>query len=437
MPGTTAPRGPRAGARATGRSRWCSRRPIRTRCTTRTSSCSRRPTARRRWTQISADLTRPDPGVPPTLDAAAAADTDRNGKRGVIYTIAPSPLLVPMVWVGTDDGCIHVTTERRQDVAERDAAGADGVEPRDDDRGVALRRQRGVRERRPPPAAGLRAVHLSHARPGQDVAEDHRRAAGRRVRARREGRPDARRACCSPAPSAARSSRSTTATTGSRCSSTCRSTSVRDFEIYGNDLIVATHGRGFWVIDDISPLRQINDAVLRGRRVPVQAGRRDQRDPGRRQRHAAAEGRAAGAEPAERRGDRLLPQGRRASGPVTLEILDASGREPCSTFSSAAGGQPAGAARRRRGGGGIPNTSRRSGGRRRSRSRRARGHAPGGVAPGRADAAGRRGRRRRRRSAAAAAPLLTGTFTAKLTVNGQSYTQTFTVRPDPRQAEGR
>ena len=39
-------------------------------------------------------------------------------------------------------------------------------------------------------------------------------------------------------------------------------TSVRDFEIYGNDLIVATHGRGFWVIDDISPLRQINATVL-------------------------------------------------------------------------------------------------------------------------------------------------------------------------------
>ncbi len=39
-------------------------------------------------------------------------------------------------------------------------------------------------------------------------------------------------------------------------------TSVRDFEIYENDLIVATHGRGFWVIDDISPLRQVNASVI-------------------------------------------------------------------------------------------------------------------------------------------------------------------------------
>jgi hypothetical protein len=39
-------------------------------------------------------------------------------------------------------------------------------------------------------------------------------------------------------------------------------TSMRDIEIYKNDLIVATHGRGFWVIDDISPLRQINASIL-------------------------------------------------------------------------------------------------------------------------------------------------------------------------------
>ncbi len=34
--------------------------------------------------------------------------------------------------------------------------------------------------------------------------------------------------------------------------------SMRDLAIHGNDLIVATHGRGFWVLDDISVLRQIN-----------------------------------------------------------------------------------------------------------------------------------------------------------------------------------
>ena len=36
---------------------------------------------------------------------------------------------------------------------------------------------------------------------------------------------------------------------------------MRDLAIHGDDLIVATHGRGFWVLDDITPLRQITDKV--------------------------------------------------------------------------------------------------------------------------------------------------------------------------------
>ena len=32
--------------------------------------------------------------------------------------------------------------------------------------------------------------------------------------------------------------------------------SVRDLVIHGDDLVVATHGRSFWILDDITPLRQ-------------------------------------------------------------------------------------------------------------------------------------------------------------------------------------
>jgi photosystem II stability/assembly factor-like uncharacterized protein len=38
-------------------------------------------------------------------------------------------------------------------------------------------------------------------------------------------------------------------------------TSVRDAVIKDNDLVVTTYGRGFWVIDDISPLRQLAPSV--------------------------------------------------------------------------------------------------------------------------------------------------------------------------------
>ncbi len=35
--------------------------------------------------------------------------------------------------------------------------------------------------------------------------------------------------------------------------------SIRDLVIHGDDLVVATHGRAFWILDDIAPLRELND----------------------------------------------------------------------------------------------------------------------------------------------------------------------------------
>ena len=37
--------------------------------------------------------------------------------------------------------------------------------------------------------------------------------------------------------------------------------SVRDLRVHENDLVAATHGRAFWVLDDLSPLRQLADSV--------------------------------------------------------------------------------------------------------------------------------------------------------------------------------
>jgi hypothetical protein len=37
-------------------------------------------------------------------------------------------------------------------------------------------------------------------------------------------------------------------------------TSVRDLTIHGDDLVIATHGRSFWILDDITPLRQAQEA---------------------------------------------------------------------------------------------------------------------------------------------------------------------------------
>ncbi|MGH3184384.1 MAG: WD40/YVTN/BNR-like repeat-containing protein, partial [Streptosporangiaceae bacterium] len=37
--------------------------------------------------------------------------------------------------------------------------------------------------------------------------------------------------------------------------------SVRDLQVHGNDLVLATHGRAFWSLDDIAPIRQWNDST--------------------------------------------------------------------------------------------------------------------------------------------------------------------------------
>jgi hypothetical protein len=37
--------------------------------------------------------------------------------------------------------------------------------------------------------------------------------------------------------------------------------SIRDLVIHDNDVVVGTHGRGFWILDDIAPLRQLNGEV--------------------------------------------------------------------------------------------------------------------------------------------------------------------------------
>ncbi|MCA2995959.1 exo-alpha-sialidase [Gemmatimonas sp.] len=36
---------------------------------------------------------------------------------------------------------------------------------------------------------------------------------------------------------------------------------IRDLRVHGNDLIVATHGRSFWSLDDISPLRTLGETI--------------------------------------------------------------------------------------------------------------------------------------------------------------------------------
>ena len=378
------------------------------------------------WTQISPDLTRPEVFVPPTLDATAAAAVDRNGKRGVIYTIAPSPVRAPLLWIGTDDGYIQLTPD--------DGKSWQNVTP------SAISPWSRV--------TTLEASHfdanVAYASVDRHQLQDFEPYI---YRTRDMGKTWQQITKGIPGGSYVHVVKEDPERRGLLVAGTERGihvsfddgdnwqplrlnmpvTSMRDFEFYGNDLIVATHGRGFWIIDDISPLRQSNDAVLRNDAYlfkPADAinfvegtdnGTPLQKD------EPQAENPPSGAVI-----DYYLK--RNASGPVTVEILDA-GNAVIRVFSSDPNAQrpPAG-----RGGGGAPST----GIPRVSPLWQTRPEPlPTTAGMHRVVWNALRERPRGALPADEGGPLdtrYTGSFTARLTVNGKSYTQPFIVKPDPR-----
>jgi len=105
---------------------------------------------------------------------------------------------------------------------------------------------------------------------------------------------------------------------------------INDIKVHHNDLVVATQGRALWVLDNLAPLQQMTPAVT------TTAGHLYKPRDGYRTRVAAN---ILGPNV-----DYYLPSG--ASGPVTIEILDAAGAV-VNTYNSEA---PAGGGGRGRGG---------------------------------------------------------------------------------------
>jgi photosystem II stability/assembly factor-like uncharacterized protein len=61
------------------------------------------------WQEISPDLTRTDSVVPPNVGKYAGERAATSRHPGVVYTIAPSYVKENIIWAGSDDGLIHVT----------------------------------------------------------------------------------------------------------------------------------------------------------------------------------------------------------------------------------------------------------------------------------------------------------------------------------------
>jgi photosystem II stability/assembly factor-like uncharacterized protein len=402
------------------------------------------------WAAISPDLTREDPGVPPNLDEATAADAPQNKRRGVVYTVAPSPLKASLVWIGTDDGYVQLTRDDGRtwqnvtppaltpwskvvmmDASHFDVNAAYAAVDRHrlEDNDPHIYRTRDAGKTWQETTNGLPAgVYM------QTVKEDPLRRgllfAGTELGV------------------------FVSFDDGERWQSlklNLPAVSVRDIAVHEDDLIIATHGRGFYVIDNMTALRQITDEVARADAFlfrPADAvnmapgtenGTPQPRD------EPLAENRPYGALI-----DYYLKSP--AAGPVTLEILDPAG-DTIRRWSSEDRAKPV-----------DPNTlnipafwrptpkplSASAGMHRWVWDLRGAAVAPGGPAGGAMAAgsvAGARGAGAGGQAAAGPGAgaaggggfggrggglVLAGTYTVKLSVSGKSYTQPLRVVPDPR-----
>jgi photosystem II stability/assembly factor-like uncharacterized protein len=212
------------------------------------------------WDIISPDLTREDPGVPPNLGVFVDFDPAKGKHRGVIYSIAPSPKDASLIWIGTDDGLIQVTHDGGKNwqnvtppqltpwskLAQMDASHFDTATLyaavnrfRLDDMHPYIYRTHDAGKTWEKIVAGLpddepvNTVREDPIRKGLLFAGTERSIYvsfddGEHWQSLRLNLP----AC-----------------------------SMRDLVVHEDDIVVGTHGRSFWILDNITPLRQLNSQI--------------------------------------------------------------------------------------------------------------------------------------------------------------------------------
>jgi photosystem II stability/assembly factor-like uncharacterized protein len=213
------------------------------------------------WKQVSPDLTRKSFEVPATVGIFRSEPSAQPRQRGVIYALAPSPLDINRIWAGTDDGLVWLTTDGGknwnnitppqlsawQKVSVLEASHSD-----------------------PETAyAAINTIRLDDLRPHIYRTRDGGKTWTEIV----NGIPDDENV---------NSVREDPKRKGLLFAGTERTvyvsfddgdhwqslrlnmpaTSIRDLLVKGDDLAVGTHGRGFWILDDITPLRQLDDKIL-------------------------------------------------------------------------------------------------------------------------------------------------------------------------------
>jgi photosystem II stability/assembly factor-like uncharacterized protein len=209
------------------------------------------------WEQISPDLTRKTFDVPISVGKYRDRPTAKASQRGVIYAVAPSPLDINRIWAGTDDGLIHLTMDggaHWTDVTPTQVSAWQKISLIDASHFDAQTAY-----------AAVNTIRLDDLRPHIYRTRD----SGKSWTEITNGIPENENVNVV---------REDTQRRGLLFAGTERAvyvsfddgehwqplrinmpaTSVRDVIVKDDDLVAATHGRGFWILDDITPLRQFD-----------------------------------------------------------------------------------------------------------------------------------------------------------------------------------
>ncbi|HKD45253.1 MAG TPA: glycoside hydrolase [Candidatus Angelobacter sp.] len=212
------------------------------------------------WQQISPDLTRKTFEVPDTVGKYKTEPSAQPVQRGVIYAVAPSPLDTNRIWAGTDDGRIHITTDGGAHWTEITPPGMTAFQK------VSL-----IEASHSDPQSAYAAINTLRL----DDLRPHI------LRTRDSGKTWTEIVEGIPSNENVNAVREDPKRKGLLFAGTERAvyvsfddgdhwqslrlnmpaTSVRDVIVKDDDLAVATHGRGFWILDDITPLRQFEPKV--------------------------------------------------------------------------------------------------------------------------------------------------------------------------------
>jgi hypothetical protein len=182
-------------------------------------------------------------------------------RRGVIYTVAPSPRDINTIWAGTDDGLIHRTTDGGKNWKDVTPPGVTSWSK------VSLM-DAGHFDAKTAYAA-VNRIRLDDLKPHIYRTHD----GGATWTEITAGLPDEPINAVREDPV-----RKGLLFAGSECAVyvsfddgdhwqslrlNMPATSIRDLVVKDNDLVVGTHGRSFWILDGIAPLRQATQADMR------------------------------------------------------------------------------------------------------------------------------------------------------------------------------